>query len=69
MGPQALLTAARFVLDSRDQATDERLSVLDGPYKVFRCHTIMNCVEACPKDLNPTKAIGFLKAQMLKGSV
>ncbi|MCP5142365.1 MAG: succinate dehydrogenase iron-sulfur subunit [Gammaproteobacteria bacterium] len=69
LGPQALLTAARFVLDSRDQATEKRLDALEGPYKLFRCHTIMSCVEVCPKGLNPTRAIGHLKAMMLKDSV
>ena len=68
-GPQALLTAARFIADSRDQATAQRMDALDDPFKLFRCHTIMNCVEACPKNLNPTKAIGFIKAQMLKSSI
>jgi succinate dehydrogenase / fumarate reductase, iron-sulfur subunit len=68
LGPQALLTAARFLADSRDEATEERLMALDGPFKLFRCHTIMNCVEACPKELNPTKAIGQIKALMLKES-
>ncbi len=66
LGPQALLQAWRFLADSRDQATDERLDDLEGPYKLFRCHTIMNCVEACPKSLNPTKAIGHIKNLMLK---
>lgn len=68
-GPQALLTAARFIADSRDQATTQRMDALDDPFKLFRCHTIMNCVDACPKNLNPTKAIGFIKAQMLKSSI
>ena len=68
-GPQALLTAARFIADSRDQATEQRMDALDDPFKLFRCHTIMNCVDACPKNLNPTKAIGFIKAQMLKSSI
>jgi succinate dehydrogenase / fumarate reductase iron-sulfur subunit len=64
-----LLSACRFLADSRDQAKEERLDKLEGPYKLFRCHTIMNCVEACPKDLNPTKAIGHIKAIMLKDSI
>ncbi len=68
-GPQALLTAWRFLADSRDQATDERLDALEGPYKLFRCHTIMNCVEACPKSLNPTRAIGHIKELMLKKAI
>ncbi|MCU7802788.1 MAG: succinate dehydrogenase iron-sulfur subunit [Candidatus Thiodiazotropha sp. (ex Lucinoma annulata)] len=69
LGPQALLSACRFLADSRDQAGEERLDKLEGPYKLFRCHTIMNCVEACPKGLNPTKAIGHIKAIMLKEAI
>ncbi len=69
LGPQALLTAWRFLADSRDQGEEERLDALDGPYKLFRCHTIMNCVEACPKHLNPTEAIGHIRNLMLKKSV
>lgn len=65
-GPAALLQAWRFLSDSRDQATEERLNELEGPYKLYRCHSIMNCVEACPKHLNPTKAIGHIKKLMLK---
>ena len=68
-GPAALLQSWRFLADSRDQATDERLDALEGPYKLFRCHTIMNCVEVCPKGLNPTKAIGNIKELMLEKSV
>jgi succinate dehydrogenase / fumarate reductase iron-sulfur subunit len=69
LGPQALLTAARFIEDSRDQLTEQRLDALEGPFKLFRCHTIMNCVESCPKGLNPTKAIGQIKLRMLKSSI
>lgn len=69
LGPAALLQANRFIQDSRDQATDERLDALEDPYKLFRCHTIMNCVDVCPKDLNPTRAIGEIKQMMLKRSV
>lgn len=65
-GPAALLQAARFIEDSRDQATAERLEDLEGPYRMFRCHTIMNCADVCPKDLSPTKAIGRIKQRMLK---
>jgi len=68
LGPAALLQSWRFLADSRDQATDERLADLDGPFKLFRCHTIMNCVEVCPKGLNPTRAIGRIKELMLKRS-
>ena len=65
-GPAALLQSWRFLADSRDQSTEERLEDLEGPYKLFRCHSIMNCVEVCPKHLNPTKAIGNIKKMMLK---
>jgi succinate dehydrogenase / fumarate reductase iron-sulfur subunit len=68
LGPAALLQSARFILDSRDQATNERLEQLDDAYKLYRCHSIMNCVQVCPKGLNPTKAIGEIKKQMLKRS-
>ncbi|MBT4835791.1 MAG: succinate dehydrogenase iron-sulfur subunit [Methylococcales bacterium] len=66
LGPAALLQSWRFLADSRDQATDERLDDLEDPFKLFRCHTIMNCVDVCPKGLNPTKAIGNIKKLMLK---
>ncbi|MGB5178338.1 MAG: succinate dehydrogenase iron-sulfur subunit [Gammaproteobacteria bacterium] len=69
LGPAALLQSWRFLADSRDQATDERLASLDGPFKLFRCHTIMNCVAACPKGLNPTRAIGRIKELMIKRSM
>jgi succinate dehydrogenase / fumarate reductase iron-sulfur subunit len=65
-GPAALLQAWRWLVDSRDQATAERLEELEGPYRLFRCHSIMNCVEVCPKGLNPTEAIGRIKALMVK---
>ncbi len=66
LGPAALLQSARFVLDSRDQATEKRLGQLDDAYKLFRCHSIMNCVQVCPKGLNPTRAIAKIKHAMLK---
>ena len=66
LGPAALLQAYRFLADSRDQATGERLDELEDPYKLFRCHSIMNCVDACPKDLNPTKAIGHIKELLVR---
>jgi succinate dehydrogenase / fumarate reductase iron-sulfur subunit len=69
LGPAALLQAARFLEDSRDQATEERLADLEGPFKLFRCHTIMNCVQVCPKGLNPTEAIGNIKKMMVKRSL
>ncbi len=65
-GPAALLQAYRFIADSRDQATAQRLDELEGPYRLFRCHTIMNCTSVCPKGLNPTKAIGEIKKILLK---
>ncbi|OGT20237.1 MAG: succinate dehydrogenase iron-sulfur subunit [Gammaproteobacteria bacterium RBG_16_57_12] len=68
-GPAALLQAWRFLADSRDQATAERLENLEGPYKLYRCHSIMNCMEVCPKGLNPTKAIGNIKKLMTKHSI
>ncbi|WP_062266755.1 succinate dehydrogenase iron-sulfur subunit [Endozoicomonas arenosclerae] len=67
VGPSGLLQAYRFLADSRDTATEERLADLDDPFSVFRCRGIMNCVSVCPKGLNPTKAIGHIK-QMLFSS-
>ncbi|CAH1386722.1 succinate dehydrogenase iron-sulfur subunit [Candidatus Nitrotoga sp. M5] len=69
VGPAGLLQAYRFIVDSRDQATSERLDYLEDPYRLFRCHTIMNCVDVCPKGLNPTAAIGKIKALMVKRTV
>ncbi|HMH18949.1 MAG TPA: succinate dehydrogenase iron-sulfur subunit [Burkholderiales bacterium] len=69
VGPAGLLQAYRFIADSRDQATGERLDNLEDPYRLFRCHSIMNCVDACPKNLNPTRAIGKIKELMVKRSV
>lgn len=69
LGPAALLQASRFIEDSRDQAYEERLAALEGPFKLFRCHTIMNCVNVCPKGLNPTKAIGRIKHKMVTRSL
>ena len=61
LGPAALLAAYRWIVDSRDEATGERLDHLEDPFRLYRCHTIMNCTEACPKDLNPAKAIADIK--------
>ena len=61
LGPAALLAAYRWIVDSRDEAAGERLDQLEDPFRLYRCHTIMNCTEACPKDLNPAKAIGEIK--------
>ena len=69
VGPAGLLQAYRFIVDSRDQATSERLDNLEDPYRLFRCHTIMNCVDVCPKGLNPTSAIGKIKTLMVKRTV
>ena len=65
IGPAGLLQAYRFLADTRDTATDERLSKLDDPFSVFRCHGIQNCVNVCPKGLNPTKAIGHIRTMLL----
>jgi succinate dehydrogenase / fumarate reductase iron-sulfur subunit len=64
LGPAALLAAYRWLVDSRDEATGERLDELEDPFRLYRCHTIMNCTNACPKDLNPARAIAETK-QML----
>ena len=69
VGPAGLLQAYRFIADSRDQATGERLDNLEDPYRLFRCHTIMNCVDVCPKGLNPTRAIGKIKELMVRRAV
>ncbi len=65
LGPSALLNGYRFVADSRDTDTQERLARLDDPFSLFRCRSIMNCVSVCPKGLNPTKAIGHLRSLLL----
>lgn len=65
LGPSALLQAWRFLADSRDTATAERLAKLDDPFSLFRCRGIMNCVSVCPKGLNPTKAIGHIRNMLL----
>jgi succinate dehydrogenase / fumarate reductase iron-sulfur subunit len=69
VGPAGLLQAYRFLADSRDQATAERLDYLEDPYRLFRCHTIMNCADVCPKGLNPTNAIESIKDMMVKRTV
>lgn len=69
IGPAGLLHAYRFLIDSRDTATEERLDDLQDAYSVFRCHGIMNCVDVCPKGLNPTKAIGHIKSMLLTRAV
>lgn len=69
IGPQGLLHAYRFIADSRDTATEERLADLSDPFSLFRCRGIMNCVSVCPKGLNPTAAIGKIRSMLLKESV
>ncbi len=69
VGPAGLLQAYRFIADSRDQETSERLDDLEDPYRFFRCHTIMNCVDVCPKGLNPAAAIEKIKTLMIKRSL
>jgi len=68
IGPSGLLQSYRFLADSRDTATTERLADLDDPFSVFRCHGIQNCVNVCPKGLNPTKAIGHIRNMLLKSA-
>ena len=65
IGPAGLLQAYRFLADSRDTATAERLSGLADPFSVFRCRGIMNCVAVCPKGLNPTRAIGYIRSMLI----
>ncbi|MEE9342674.1 MAG: succinate dehydrogenase iron-sulfur subunit [Gammaproteobacteria bacterium] len=69
LGPAALLQASRFIEDSRDQDTERRLMELDDAYKLYRCHSIMNCVDVCPKELNPTRAIGNIRKRMLQDGI
>jgi succinate dehydrogenase / fumarate reductase iron-sulfur subunit len=64
LGPAALLQAYRWIVDSRDEATGERLDALEDPFRLYRCHTILNCTKACPKDLNPGRAIAEIKKMM-----
>ena len=66
LGPAALLAAYRWIVDSRDEATGERLDALEDPFRLYRCHTITNCTEAGPKDLNPARAIADIKRLMLE---
>ncbi len=66
LGPATLLQAARWVEDTRDDHTGERLEELEDPFKLYRCHTIMNCTNTCPKGLNPAKAIGQIKSKIAK---
>ena len=69
LGPAALLSAYRWIADSRDEATGERLDELEDPFKLYRCHTIMNCAKTCPKGLNPAEAISNIKKMMVERRV
>ena len=69
LGPAALLAAYRWIVDSRDEKTEERLEALDDPFKLYRCHTIMNCATVCPKGLNPAQAIAETKKMLVKSSL
>jgi len=69
LGPAALLQAQRWIVDSRDEATGERLDDLEDPFRLYRCHTIMNCAKDCPKNLNPAKAIAEIKSKMVDRQV
>jgi succinate dehydrogenase / fumarate reductase, iron-sulfur subunit len=66
LGPAALLQSYRWLVDSRDEATGERLEALEDPYKLYRCHTIMNCTNTCPKGLNPAKAITEIRKMVVE---
>ena len=69
VGPAGLLQAYRFLVDSRDEATEQRLDNLEDPYRLFRCRTIMNCTDVCPKGLNPALAIGKIREMLVRRSV
>jgi len=66
LGPAVLLQAYRWLVDSRDESTGDRLDNLEDPFRLYRCHTIMNCAQACPKGLNPAKAIAEIKKMMVE---
>ena len=66
LGPAALLASYRWLVDSRDEATGERLDELEDPFRLYRCHTIMNCTQTCPKGLNPARAIAETKKMLLE---
>ena len=69
LGPAVLLQAYRWIADSRDEATGQRLDALEDPFKLYRCHTIMNCTDTCPKGLNPAKAIAEIKKLIVERAV
>jgi succinate dehydrogenase / fumarate reductase iron-sulfur subunit len=66
LGPAVLLQAYRWIADTRDERTGDRLDALEDPFRLYRCHTIMNCTKTCPKGLNPAKAIGEIKKLMVE---
>jgi succinate dehydrogenase / fumarate reductase iron-sulfur subunit len=69
LGPAALINAARWIKDSRDEATGERLDHLEDPFRLYRCHTIMNCAKACPRGLNPAQAIAEIKLKLVERKI
>jgi succinate dehydrogenase / fumarate reductase iron-sulfur subunit len=69
LGPAVLLQAYRWLIDSRDEATGDRLDNLEDPFRLYRCHTIMNCANTCPKGLNPARAIAEIKKMMVERRV
>jgi len=69
LGPATLMQSYRWIADTRDEATGERLDQLEDPFRLYRCHTIMNCTNTCPKGLNPTKAIGHIRNMLLQSGV
>jgi succinate dehydrogenase/fumarate reductase-like Fe-S protein len=69
LGPAALLLATRWIKDSRDEATGERLDNLEDPFRLYRCHQIMNCAKACPKGLDPSQAISELRMMMVERKI
>lgn len=69
VGPAGLLQAARFLFDSRDEAKDERLALLADRFSVFRCRSVMNCVDVCPKELDPNHAIALVRSELVKASL
>ncbi len=69
LGPAVLMAAYRWIVDSRDEATGERLDALEDPFRLYRCHTIMNCTKTCPKGLNPAKSIAAIKKMMVERAI
>lgn len=69
LGPAVLLNAYRWIVDTRDEATGERLDTLHDPFRLYRCHTILNCTATCPKGLNPGKAIALIKQKVFERTI